>query len=281
MNGPSTSRSSAPTTGMLTAFETSPPSSAATTCSATITPARSCASSVEAARCGVMTTFSSSSSSPSYGSAEKTSSAAPATLPERIASASASSSTSSPRAALTIRTPSRIFAIASASDEPARLVGQRQVQREEVGRGEDLLHGLGVLGAELAEPLRRDERVVGDDAHAETERPPGDLVADPAEAEHAERLVGELDPAPARALPAALLERRVRLRDVARERDEQPDRVLGRRDDGRLGRVRDDDPPPRGRVDVDVVDPDPGAADHLQPRRRARSARRSASSPSG
>ena len=38
MNGPSTSRSAASTTGMFTAFETRPPSSAATTCSATITP---------------------------------------------------------------------------------------------------------------------------------------------------------------------------------------------------------------------------------------------------
>ena len=50
--------SSLPTFGMLTAFETSSPFSAATTCSAVITPARSCASAVEAPRCGVTTTFS-------------------------------------------------------------------------------------------------------------------------------------------------------------------------------------------------------------------------------
>ena len=68
-----------------------------------------------------------------------------------------------------------------------------------------------------------------------------------------------------RALPPALLERRVRLRDVPRERDEQADRVLRGRDDGRLGRVRDDDPAPRRRLDVDVVDADARAADHLQP----------------
>ena len=96
-------------------------------------------------------------------------------------------------------------------------------------------------------------------------RPPGDLLADPAEAEDAERLAGELDPAPARALPAALLQRRVGLRDVARERDQQADRLLGGRDDRRVGRVRDDDPAARGGVDVDVVDADAGAADHLQP----------------
>ena len=78
------------------------------------------------------------------------------------------------------------------------------------------------------------------------------------------RLVGQLDPAPARALPAPLLQRRVRLRDVARERDEQADRVLRGRDDGRLGSVRDHDPRRVAAFDVDVVDPDAGAADHLQ-----------------
>jgi hypothetical protein len=57
----------------------------------------------------------------------------------------------------------------------------------------------------------------------------------------------------------------MRLSDVARKREEQADRVLGRRDDGRLGRVGDDDPAARGRVDVDVVHPHSGAADDLQP----------------
>ena len=124
-----------------------------------------------------------------------------------------------------------------------------------------------LLDAEIAEPLAPDERVVGDDAHPEAERAACDLLADAPEADHAERLSGELDAAPARALPAALLERGVRLRDVARERDDQADRLLRRRDDRRLGRVRDDDPSPGRRVDVDVVDPDPGPADHLEPAR--------------
>ena len=43
------------------------------------------------------------------------------------------------------------------------------------------------------------------------------------------------------------------------------DRVLGCRDDVRLGRVRDDDPALGRRRDVHVVDADAGAADHLQP----------------
>ena len=41
--------------------------------------------------------------------------------------------------------------------------------------------------------------------------------------------------------------------------------MLGRGDDRRLGRVRDDDPAAGRGLDVDVVDPDAGAADHLQP----------------
>ena len=41
--------------------------------------------------------------------------------------------------------------------------------------------------------------------------------------------------------------------------------MLGRGDDRRLGRVGDDDASPRRRLDVDVVDPDPGSPDHLQP----------------
>ena len=64
-NGPSTSMSSARACGMLTALETNPPVSAAATCSATITPARSCASWVDAPRCGVTTTLGSVRISPS------------------------------------------------------------------------------------------------------------------------------------------------------------------------------------------------------------------------
>ena len=59
------------------------------------------------------------------------------------------------------------------------------------------------------------------------------------------------------------------LRNVARKRDEQADRMLGGGDDGRLGGVRDDDSLAGRRVDVDVVDPDP--ARPITFRRSARS----------
>ena len=51
----------------------------------------------------------------------------------------------------------------------------------------------------------------------------GDELADAAEAEDAERLAVELDARELRALPAAVDERRVRLRDVAREREQHRD----------------------------------------------------------
>ena len=150
-------------------------------------------------------------------------------------------------------------------DRATGLGGQRQMQGDEVGDGEHLFPRLCTLDPELAKPLLRDERVVCDHSHLQSARAAGHLLADPAEPEHAERLAGELQAAVPGALPAPLLQRRVRLRDVPREREQQPDRVLRRRDDRRLGRIGDDDASPRCRLDVDVVDPDSRSPDHLQP----------------
>src|SRR5581483_4247453 len=152
-------------------------------------------------------------------------------------------------------------------DRAARLLGERQVEREEVGARKHLVERP-AFDAELAEAIRRDERVVRQHLHLEGERTAGDEAADAPETEHAERLVGELDAAPLGALPAAVAERGVRLRDVPCERQQQAERVLGGRQGVRLGRVGDDDAAARRRVDVDVVDADTGAADHLQVRRR-------------
>ena len=56
--GMSSSASSPSTSGTLTALGANWPLSASATCSATCVPARSCASFVEAPRCGVQTTLS-------------------------------------------------------------------------------------------------------------------------------------------------------------------------------------------------------------------------------
>ena len=68
--------------------------------------------------------------------------------------------------------------------------------------------------------------------------------------------------------------------DVAREREQQRERVLGGRDDVRLGGVADDDARRGRRGDVDVVDADARAADHAQARVRSRSAPRRPAWPS-
>ena len=149
-------------------------------------------------------------------------------------------------------------------EEPARLVVQRKVERDEVGLGVDLVERAARLDAELAEALGGDERVVRDDTHPEPERAMRDLPPDPSEAEDAERLAGDLDSREPRAIPGAGLERGMRLRNVADEREHERDRMLGRGVDRRLRGVRHDDPASRGCVDVDVVDADSGAADDPQ-----------------
>src|SRR5205807_2089804 len=150
-------------------------------------------------------------------------------------------------------------------DRAARLVRQRQVQRDEVAGAERLLGRRDALDAELAEALAAHERIERDDAHPEPERAACDLLADAAEAEDREGLPFQLDAGVRRPLPAALLERRVRLRDVARKRDEQADGVLRGGDDVRLGRVRHHDAASRRSLHVDVVDAHARAADHAQP----------------
>src|SRR5205823_1932282 len=93
------------------------------------------------------------------------------------------------------------------ADRAARLRCQRQMQDDEVRGGIHVLGRLDSLRAQLAESLRRDVRVVRDNAHPESESAAGHLLPDPAEAEDAERFAGELDPAVRAPLPTALLER--------------------------------------------------------------------------
>ncbi len=149
--------------------------------------------------------------------------------------------------------------------EPAARLGRLgQVDGDEVGLAVDVGARLGLLGPELAEAFGGDERVVGEHAHAEALRAGGDELADAAEAEHAERLLVDLDAAELRALPLVRGEAGVGLRDVARQREHQRDGVLGGGDDVGLGRVGDDDAALGGGLHVDVVDADAGAPDHAQ-----------------
>ena len=91
--------------------------------------------------------------------------------------------------------------------------------------------------------------------------PVGDELADAAEPDDAERLVGQLDALPLAALPAPGDERRVGLGHVAGLGQQQRHRVLGGRDDVALRRVDDHHAAGGGGVDVDVVEADAGPTD--------------------
>ena len=124
---------------------------------------------------------------------------------------------------------------------------------------------LGALDAQFAEALGGDELVEGDDLHLEGLGALGDELADPAEADHAERLAVELGALEVGPLPGAADERAVGLGHVAAERQHQRQRVLGGGDRVRFGGVGDDDAAAGRGGDVDVVDAGAGAADHLEP----------------
>ena len=67
-----------------------------------------------------------------------------------------------------MRTPFFIFASAAASMMLLGLVGQRRVQRDEIGALEQLVE-LDLLDAEIERALRRQEGIVGDHLHLQAD----------------------------------------------------------------------------------------------------------------
>ncbi len=92
----------------------------------------------------------------------------------------------------------------------------------------------------------------------------GDDRADIAAADDAQRLAGDLDAHEAVLLPLAGLGGGVGLRNLPRQREHQRDGVLGGGDRIAERRVHHDHALGGGGRDVDVVDADAGAADHLE-----------------
>jgi hypothetical protein len=88
--------------------------------------------------------------------------------------------------------------------EPVLGIGRlRQVDRDEVGGGVELVAGLGALDAQFAEALLGDVGVEREHPHPEPLGAFRDELADAAEAEHPEHLVVQLDAAELRPLPGA------------------------------------------------------------------------------
>jgi len=147
------------------------------------------------------------------------------------------------------------------ADEALGVGGQRRVDGRDVGRRERVVEILVELRAELFGALRGDVGVERDDVHPQRVAFLGDLLADAAEADDAQRLPVELRAEIVALGPLAVLEAAVGLRDRARRGEDHADGVLGGRTDVRIRRVGDDDAVVGCRVDVDVVDADAGASD--------------------
>ena len=180
-----------------------------------------------------------------------------------------------PRPALMSRMPGLACASTVGVHEPDRVCGvlvawivtKSQIANELFDRRHE-------LHAELAGALGAHERVVGDEPHAERVGALRDEHADAPEPDDAERLAVQLDAFPLRAVPLPALQVGVRLRHVARLREQQRERVLGGREDVRLRRVHDHHAAPRRLGDVDVVEADAGPADDDEVGARRRAPRR-------
>ena len=150
----------------------------------------------------------------------------------------------------------------------ARGLGRlRHVDRDEVAGLQKLVEAQ-QRDAELLGACAGDVGVVGDHGHPEGLQALRDESADAAEADDADSLLVELDAGVLGALPETLGETRVCDRDVPGEAQDVPDRELGRGDDVGGGRVHDHHAGGGCGLDVDVVEADAGAGDHLEVRRR-------------
>ena len=150
-----------------------------------------------------------------------------------------------------------------AAQDVAGLVGQRRVQRDEVGACQQRVE-IGLFHAHFDRAFGRQEGIEGDDLHLEAQCTGGDDRADIARADQAQRLAGDFHAHKAIFGPQALLGLRIGFRDLTRQREHQRDGMFGGGDRIAKRRVHDDHALGRGIGDVDIVDADAGATDDLQ-----------------
>ena len=134
------------------------------------------------------------------------------------------------------------------ADHVARGIVQRDIQRDEVAGPQQFLEQPELDADRVLFVLGQATDIEVDDLHAEGAREPGDLLADRAEADNAERLVIEFVHGRRRAIPApaSAAHARVLPDHTARDREHEHDCVLGDRDrisaavvaDGHAGRAR-------------------------------------------
>ena len=149
-----------------------------------------------------------------------------------------------------------------------RLGRQRHVHGDEIGARQEVGQIVRQLHLQAARAALHEIGIVGDDVHPERNRAPRDFAADAAHADDAQRLAVQLGSLERFAVPLARHHGGVRLRNLARQREQQREGVLRGGDRVSARRVHDHDAALGRRGHIDVVHAHARAADDLQPLRR-------------
>ena len=144
----------------------------------------------------------------------------------------------------------------------------RHMHGDEIRDAINFVHAVGKFRADGLGAILGEVRVIGDDAHAEGDGAFGDFGADAAHAEHAEGLAHEFNALEKFAVPFAGDHRSVRLRHLAREREQHGEAQFGGGHGIPARSVHHHRAVLRGSFDVHIVHAHAGAADHAQRLRR-------------
>ncbi len=150
------------------------------------------------------------------------------------------------------------------ADQPARRPREWDVHRHDVRAREQRRH-VHEIDPVVRGLLGRQVRVGADDRHVHGPGPDRDGLADLAQTDDAQRPAAQLETGECRTLPLAPAHARVGCRGAAGDAVEQRQRVLRSRDRVACRGVDDRDAGAGRRLEVDVVDTDPGAADDHEP----------------
>ena len=137
------------------------------------------------------------------------------------------------------------------------------MQGDEIGLGKQGIK-VSLFNAHFNRAIGCEERVKGHDLHSQTQRTAGNNRSDIARTDQAQRLAGNFNAHEIIFRPFARLRLRIRLWQLPRKREHQGDGVFGGRNRVTKGRVHDDHTLGRCIRDIDIVDADARAANHLQ-----------------
>src|SRR5712692_1527202 len=152
------------------------------------------------------------------------------------------------------------------TDQTFGFIAHWQVHGDEISARVNLFQVFDQLHLQGLGARQRQIRIVRQHAHAESRGPAGHFAADSAYPKNAEGFVVKLDPLKRLAVPLPGFHRGMGLRNVAGQRHQHGTGQLGGGDGVAAGRVHDHHAVLRGRFDIDVIDPDAGAAHDFQMR---------------